>query len=219
MRAEGVEAVDVKTSIDAVMSAVRTRRPALGDHVATDGTVTLLFSDMEGFTEMTERLGDHRAHRVIRIHNATVRRQIVAHGGLELELQGDGFLVAFADPVAAVRCAVAIQRAFAAHSARPGAEPIRVRMGLHTGEAIADADRFFGKTVILAARVAAQARGGEVLISAAVRERLEARDSEPGFGVTREVTLKGLAGTHRVNAVAWEPEVRRGGERVERRFE
>lgn len=215
MQAEGVDAVDIKTSIDAVMSAVRARRPVLDDHLATDGTVTLLFSDMEGFSEMTERLGDHRAHRVIRIHNALVRRQIDAHGGLELELQGDGFLVAFADPAAAVGCAVAIQRAFAAHSARPGTEPIRVRMGLHTGEAIADADRFFGKTVILAARVAAQARGGEVLVSGVVRERLEARGVDLEYGPTREVTLKGLAGTHRVSTVTWEPRTGREGERVD----
>jgi len=203
MAVEGVDAVGLKTSIDAVVSAVRSRRPALGRQIAPDGSVTLLFSDMEGFTEMTERLGDHDAHRVIRVHNATVRTQVHAHGGSELELQGDGFLLAFADPDAALRCAIAIQRAFAAHSARPGTEPIRVRMGLHTGEAIADADRFFGKTVILAARIAAQAGGGEILVSAALRDRLATGGTDVEFGPARDVRLKGLAGTHRVSPVVW----------------
>jgi class 3 adenylate cyclase len=164
-----------------------------------------MFSDMEGFTEMTERLGDRDAHRVIQAHNAVVREQVAAHGGYELELQGDGFLLAFASAARAVACAVAIQRAFAAYSAQHPEQPIRVRIGLHTGEAIQDADKFFGKTVILAARIAAQARGGEILVSAALRELIE--NVRNGAGVTfdgaREVALKGLAGKYVLHQVQW----------------
>jgi class 3 adenylate cyclase len=124
---------------------------------------------------------------------------VAAHGGVEVELQGDGFLLAFARAHDALSCAIAIQRAFAADRLAP---PIRVRIGLHTGEAIRDADRFFGRTVILAARIAAQARGGEILASGAVRELL-GDSGEFRFEGERDVALKGLAGTHRVFRVAW----------------
>lgn len=164
-----------------------------------------MFSDMEGFTEMTERLGDREAHRVIREHNAIVRAELRAHGGVELELQGDGFLLAFADPLAGLRCAVGIQRAFAAYRAAHPDQPIRVRIGLHTGEAIREADGFFGKTVILAARIAAQARGGEILVSDALREIGE-RGSGVRFTGSRTAGLKGLAGSYALHALAWESE-------------
>jgi len=202
LRAQGVDAQDVQTSIDAVAASVERRRPDLRRFAAPDGRVTLMFIDMEGFTEMTERLGDHGAHRVIQAHHVIVREQLRAHGGVELELLGDGFLLAFADPVAALRCAIAIERAFAAYSAEHSEQPIRVRIGLHTGEAIQEADGFFGKTVILAARIAAQARGGEILVSSDVRTAAE-RDEDFRFAGTRETSLKGLAGTYALHTAAW----------------
>jgi len=202
LSAQGVEAADVRTSIDAVAASVERRRPDLRRFAAPDGRVTLMFSDMEGFTEMTERLGDRDAHRVIQTHHAVVREQLRAHGGVELELQGDGFLLAFADPLAALRCAIALQRAFAAYSGEHPEQPIRVRIGLHTGEAIQEADRFFGKTVILAARIAAQARGGEILVSSALKELTE-RSAEVRFGEPRDAQLKGLAGSYALHAVGW----------------
>ncbi len=203
LRAQGVEAADARTSIDAVAASVERRRPDLRRFAAPDGRVTLMFSDMEGFTEMTERLGDREAHRVIQAHHTIVREQLRAHGGVELELQGDGFLLAFADPVAALRCAIAIERAFAAYSTEHAEQPIRVRIGLHTGEAIREADGFFGKTVILAARIAAQARGGEILVSSDVRELAQGAGGI-GFIATRETQLKGLAGSYALHAVAWD---------------
>ncbi|MBI4517691.1 MAG: protein kinase [Deltaproteobacteria bacterium] len=202
LRAQGISATDFTTSIDSVASSVQRRRPDLRRHVARDGTVTLMFSDMEGFTQMTERLGDREAHRVIRAHNAIVRRQLAAHDGAELELQGDGFLLAFADPERGLRCAIAIQRAFAGYNERYAQRPIRVRIGLHTGEAIAEADRFFGKTVILAARIAAQAAGDEILVSAALKELISGR-CEIAFDGQREVQLKGLSGSYTLHRVNW----------------
>jgi len=201
LRAQGIAAMDIRTSIDAVASAVQRQRPDLRRHVAADGTVTLMFSDMEGFTEMTERLGDQAAHRVIQAHNTLVRREVAAHGGAELELQGDGFLLAFADPRNALRCAIAIQRTFSAYSAAHPEQPIRVRIGLHTGEAIKEQDRFFGKTVILAARIAAQAKGGEILVSSLVKELTAGAGVR--FDGQRDVALKGLAGTYTLHAVEW----------------
>jgi class 3 adenylate cyclase len=203
LQAQGIERTDVATSIDAVAATVERRRPDLRGFAAADGRVTLMFSDMEGFTEMTERLGDREAHRIVRAHNAIVREQLHAHGGIELELQGDGFLLAFADPHAALRCAIAIERALAAYSAGHPEQPVRVRIGLHTGEAIQAADGFFGKTVILAARIAAQARGGEILVSEEVKQAA-ARAPDVRFGGVREARLKGLARTYALHAVAWD---------------
>jgi len=202
LRAQGVESVDVRTSIDAVAASVERRRPDLRGFAAPDGRVTLMFSDMEGFTQMTERLGDRDAHRVLRAHNAIVREQLRAHRGIELDVQGDGFLLAFADPLAGLDCAVGIEQALATYSTEHPDHPVRVRIGLHIGEAIRDAEGFFGKTVIVAARVAAQARGGEILVSSPLRELAE-RGGRFRFGETREAELKGLAGTYALHAVAW----------------
>jgi class 3 adenylate cyclase len=201
--AEGVALRVVRSSIEAVIASVERRRPDFSAAAAPDGAVTIAFSDMEGFSAMTERLGDRKAHAVIQAHNAIVRKALQAHGGQEVELQGDGFLLAFPAPQQALRCAAAIQRACARHSARRGAEPIRVRIGLHSGTPIKEGDRFFGITVILAARIAGQAGGGEVLVSAAVHEQVR-DDAGFAFGDNREAELKGLAGTHLMYPLRWE---------------
>ncbi len=201
LRTQGIDSRDVKRSLDAVVARVEHTRPDLRRHAAPDGRVTLVFSDMEGFTEMTERLGDRAAHEVIKVHNTIVREEVKRHDGVEVELQGDGFLLAFPEARRALGCAVGIQRALAAYSAEHPEQPIRVRIGLHTGEAIQEADRFFGKTVILAARIAAQARGGEILVSSPVRE--VGAGEAIRFGERREATLKGLTGTYSLHPVAW----------------
>jgi class 3 adenylate cyclase len=132
-----------------------------------------------------------------------VRENLAAHGGYEVELLGDGFLLAFQSARRGLLCAIAIQRAFAAYSEAHPDEPIRVRIGLHTGEALKDVDKFFGKTVILAARIASQARGGEILASSLLKELTEST-GDLRFGGAREVDLKGLSERQRVHAVEWE---------------
>jgi class 3 adenylate cyclase len=199
LRAQGIDSSDVRTSIAAIIDSVGRTRPDFRAHADADGQVTLAFSDMEGFTEMTERLGDREALKIVQAHHAIVRAELAAHGGTEVELQGDGFLLAFADATRAVACAVALQRAFAHYSAQHRAQPIRVRIGLHTGQAIREAEGFFGKTVILTARIAAQARAGEILVSAATRAALV----DVPFEGSREAELKGLAGRYTLHAVAW----------------
>jgi len=201
LTAQGADLGDLKGSLHAVAASIEAHRPELSGSAAADGSVTLMFSDMEGFTEMTERLGDREAYRVVQAHNAIVREQLAVHGGRELELQGDGFLLAFGDPGRAVRCAVAIERGMAAYSAAHPEQPIRVRIGLHMGEALRDRDKFFGRTVILAARIAAQARGGEVLVSASLREHVAAAGLRIDAG--RLAQLKGIAEPQPLFAVEW----------------
>jgi class 3 adenylate cyclase len=203
VRAQGIDSFDFQTSIDAVAADVQRETPDLRPHAAPDGTVTILFSDIEGSTQMTERLGDQRWLQVLREHNRIVREELAAHGGFEVKSQGDGFMLAFQSARRAVHCAVAIQRAIAARNRRQGEESLRVRIGLHAGEVIREADDFFGKNVILAARIAAAARGGEVLVSALVKE-LTHSSGDIAFAAERDVDLKGLSGTHRLVRVAWE---------------
>src|SRR5439155_22734224 len=127
------------------------------------------------------------------------RRHLREHGGYEVKNQGDGFMLAFPDPGDALACAVAIQRALGEAEAMDE-ERILVRMGLHTGEAIAEEGDYFGRSVILAARIAAQACGGEILVSQALREAAAERFE---FDSGRDLELKGLTGTHTVYRAEW----------------
>ncbi len=112
-------------------------------------------------------------------------------------------LLAFAGARQAVLCAISLQRTFLARSASEPDPPIRIRIGLHTGEAIKDADKFFGKSVVQAFRVADLASGGEILISSLTKDLVQSA-GDLAFDEGREVELKGLEGTHRVFAVRWD---------------
>ena len=191
----------LKTSVDAVASAVYVERPDLRSHAAPDGTVTIVFSDIDGSTAMIERLGDQRWLELLHSHNAIVREQVVSHGGFEVKSQGDGFMLAFQSARRALQCAVDIQRAFAKRN-ETADEPIRVRIGLHSGEVIREADDFFGKNVVLAARIANKARGSEILASSRLKELTESA-GDITFGEGREVDLKGLSGLHQVFQVVY----------------
>ncbi len=202
MRAQGSESSNVKASIAIVASTVDARRPDLSSAVNPDGEVTLMFSDMAGYTAMTERLGDREALRIVQAHNEIVRRECTAHGGSEVELRGDGFLVAFPSALSGVRCGISLQRQFALYSERHPEEPIRLRIGLHTGQAIRDVDKFFGKTVIQAFRIADLAAADEILISEDIRQKVEGAGNLR-FVDEQVVTLKGISGEHRLVAVDW----------------
>jgi class 3 adenylate cyclase len=203
LRAQGILAPgDFQTSIDAVATVVTQEQIDLRPHAAPDGTITILFSDIEGSTAMTERLGDQRWLDVLREHNRVVREHVAAHGGYEVKSQGDGFMIAFQSARRALQCAIAIQRAFELHAPADG---LRVRIGLHVGEVVKEADDFFGKNVILAARIAAQAAGGEILVSALVKE-LTHSASDLRFAEPRRAELKGLSGEYVLHPVAWAAE-------------
>jgi predicted ATPase/class 3 adenylate cyclase len=131
------------------------------------GTVTFLFTDIEGSTGLLQTLGDRYA-AVQNEHAAIVRRAVSEEGGVEVSTHGDAFFVAFRSPSGAVRAAVAAQRGLASHDWSPG-PPMRVRMGVHTGEGTLGGDDYVGIDVHRAARVADAAHGGQIILSDATR--------------------------------------------------
>jgi class 3 adenylate cyclase len=191
---------EAHSSVDEVASSVAVERPSLRPAAAPDGTVTILFSDIEGSTALNERLGDVRWLDLLRAHNRIVRDQVIECGGFEVKSQGDGFMVAFPSARRAVQCARAIQQAIARDLGDHPDGPIRIRIGLHTGEAIREESDFYGKNVVVAARIADQAGGGEILASAVVKQLTES-SGDVNFEESRDVELAGLAGTHVVYKV------------------
>ena len=132
------------------------------------GTVTFLFSDIEGSTRLVQSLG--AAYRpLLERHQALLRAAFVEAGGVEVGTEGDSFFVAFPSAPAAVAAAAAAQRALAGETWPATGGPIRVRMGLHTGEATLGGDSYVGLDVHRAARIGAAAHGGQVLLSETTR--------------------------------------------------
>ena len=134
------------------------------------GTVTFVFSDVEGSTALLKRLGE-RYGDVISEHRRIVRETFGAHDGVEIDTQGDSFFYAFARARDAVAAAVDAQRAHA-EQGWPDGEQVRVRMGLHTGEPAVGAEGYLGVDVVRAARLATTGRGGSVLLSETTRALL-----------------------------------------------
>jgi DNA-binding NarL/FixJ family response regulator/class 3 adenylate cyclase len=135
------------------------------------GTVTLLFTDVEGSTRLVHQLGDAYAG-VLADHRRLVRESLEACGGFEVDSRGDEFFLAFSTAAAAVDAAVSLQQALAGHDWPPGTE-VRVRIGLHTGRPTLRDGAYFGMDVHRAARICQAGHGGQVLISAATLEELD----------------------------------------------
>ncbi|WP_148614311.1 adenylate/guanylate cyclase domain-containing protein [Nocardioides rubriscoriae] len=201
VREQGLSGL-LASSIDDLQTwAVSERQEVLG-MADVDGRVTLMFSDIEDSTPLNERLGDDAWVRVLAAHDALVRGRVERYRGQVVKSFGDGFMIAFRDPEAACRAAVGIQKDLR-RTLDPRLRlvaPIRVRIGIHTGEAISKDGDYFGRNVAMAARVSALATGGEVLTTAAVAASLD-DDAAVELVEMGEVELKGLPGTHTVYRV------------------
>ncbi|MBI2701437.1 MAG: adenylate/guanylate cyclase domain-containing protein [Mycobacterium sp.] len=188
----------VRNSVEDLAGWARVERPDLA-RMTADGIVVIAFSDIEGSTELNEELGDRGWVKLLERHNKLIYKHVDGHGGHVVKTQGDGFMIAFPDPVKAVRCGIAVQRALQSEPERW--DHIRIRIGLHMGESVRRGDDLFGRNVAMAARVAGQAGGGEILVSETVREAISSA-SDIMLGTPREVELKGLRGSHAVYPVA-----------------
>jgi class 3 adenylate cyclase len=176
--------------------------PAGAEPHAAGGFCTILFTDVEGSTALTERLGDAKAREVLRNHERIVREALRAHGGAEVKAMGDGFMASFSSATRALECAIAMQRAFAAHDLEHPETPIRVRIGLNAGEPIAEEADLFGTAVIMAARIASQAQGGEILASDVVRQLVAGKGFL--FADRGEVALRGFEDPVRLYEMRWQ---------------
>jgi adenylate cyclase len=194
IRKEGFGAA-VRSSIEDLADWAEVERPDLA-RLAPDGKVAILFSDIEESTALNERIGDRAWVRLIGRHDKMIRRYVNSHRGHVVKSQGDGFMIAFADSAQAVKCSIDVQRAL---SKRPN--EIRVRIGIHAGKSVRRGDDLFGRNVAMAARVAAEADGGQTLVSEPVRDSVGDQDGI-AFDDGREVELKGFSGKHRLYAVA-----------------
>lgn len=189
------------SSIEELTGIALADRSGIDRVAGPDGTVTVLFSDICDSTALNEQLGDEAWVKVLGAHDALVRRHVERHGGHIVKSQGDGFMIVFGDTADAITTASQVQQALASKSGRRlRRTPISVRMGLHRGPTIERDGDYFGRNVALAARITAQADGGEILVSDAVQEHLA--DGDVRFVAPRDVALKGFPDTHRVWAVA-----------------
>src|SRR5881409_3024816 len=135
-----------------------------GSKPLPEGTVTFLFSDMEGSTRLLKHLGRERYGELLRRHNEVLRTAFGEHGGIEIDRQGDAFFFVFRSAGTAIAAAAAAQRALAA-AAWPEDGTVKVRIGLHTGEASVSGDGYVGFAVHQAAQIGDVGHGGQILVS------------------------------------------------------
>jgi class 3 adenylate cyclase/pimeloyl-ACP methyl ester carboxylesterase len=186
------------TAIDDFLSGYEGPRPP---SPVREGLQSVLFTDMESSTALTQRLGDARAQELLRTHNAIVRDALKACGGSEIKHTGDGIMASFPSASGALECAIAVQRAVAARVREDPEMPLRVRIGLNAGEPVAENQDLFGTAVQLAARVCAQAQPGEILIPEGVRHLVAGKGFL--FSDRGDVVLRGFEDPVRLYEVRW----------------
>jgi class 3 adenylate cyclase len=136
------------------------------------GTVTFLFTDIEGSTRLLHAVGRQHYRDVLVAHHALVREAIERNAGVVVDTQGDAFFAAFPRAIFAVRAAIEAQRALAGHD-WPAEAPVRVRIGLHTGDAEVEDEHYVGLAVHRAQRITSAAHGGQTLLSATTRRAVD----------------------------------------------
>jgi adenylate cyclase len=186
-----------RNSVEDLAGWAQVERPDLA-RLTADGDVAIAFSDIEDSTAHNEALGDRGWVKVLERHNRLIEKFVGDHDGYVVKNQGDGFMMAFADAGQAVLCGVDVQRALLESAERW--EGIRVRIGVHVGPSVRRGDDLFGRNVAMAARVAEQADGGEILVSESVRDAIDGRP-DIVLRPPRKVELKGLQGTHNLYPV------------------
>ena len=161
----------------------------------------MLFTDIEGHTEMLDKLGDAKGREVLREHERITREALHAHAGTEVKTMGDGFMACFGSAREALECAIALQKAMAARNQEDGVYPLKVRAGINADEPISEDDDLFGVSVIAAARIMSKAEGGQIIVSDVVRQLVAGK----GFAFVEhgETTLRGFEEPVRLYELRW----------------
>ena len=168
------------------------------------GTVTLMFTDLVGSTELLDDLGDDRAEQLRRLHFGLLREVALSHGGEEVKNLGDGLMVAFGSAMDASACAIGIQQAVARHNQREQTNQLSIRIGLHVGEPIRDEDDYFGTSVVVAKRLCDCAQGDQIFASDLVRLLIGGRGGYD-FRPMGELALKGFSQPIGACELGWDP--------------
>jgi len=166
----------------------------------TEGTVTIMFTDVEGSTRLLSTRGFTESHEIMRAYETIIDEKVSDHAGRRIKGLGDGFMISFGSVRHGVECALDIQRSITEYSKQNPERKVRVRIGLNTGEVVEEAGDIFGAAVNVAARVAGKARGGEILVSDVVRQ-LVGPVSEMTFAYRGRYKLKGFPDRWRLHEV------------------
>jgi class 3 adenylate cyclase len=162
---------------------------------------TILFTDLEGSTELTQRLGDEGAMRLLRIHDEIIRRELERENGREVKHTGDGIMASFSSVQRALAAAVQIQKALGEHTAAHPESPLRVRLGISAGEPVTEGEDLFGAAVQLAARLCDLAHPGTIVVSGVIRDLAIGKTFD--FGPLRSEHLKGFPEPVSVCELSW----------------
>ena len=182
------------TSVNAAGAAVE---PGGRDNQRDSGMRSVMFTDIVGSTELTQRIGDEAAMSVLRMHDAIVRSALAGAGGREIKHTGDGIMACFFSAAAAIRCAMRIQQEIVVQSER-ATHPIRLRIGAAAGEPVEQGEDLFGSTVQLAARLCAHAQPGQIMVSNVMAELCAGKMLT--FQDLGEIQVKGFDRPVRVHA-------------------
>jgi len=191
------------SSIDVIASALHDLpAPPPADLSSPDGAITLLFCEIADMEQVRALLAEERLSELLANQCAIVEKIADLHSGAIAHGHSDGFLITFDSTHAALHCAIELQRAFAPLTRSATKVPISLRVGLHSGFVIGEHENLYGRNIVLGARIACHARGGEIIVSAKVREYTH---TDPGFAfIPRgEHHFKGLHGEHELFAVEW----------------
>jgi len=168
--------IPVEQGIVAAMLGINGAMPSVPQPIELSGPTrdrsvrTILFTDLEGSVQLTQRLGDERTMELLRVHNRIIREALAANAGNEVKHTGDGMMASFLSASNGVGCAIDIQNAMAQHNEDAANEPLHVRIGLAAGEPIEDGGDLFGSVVNLAARICDAADAGQILVAGVVRD-------------------------------------------------
>jgi adenylate cyclase len=167
-----------------------------------EGNLTIMFTDIEGFTDLFRTLDEDEAHELVHVHSWTVRECVQRKGGFEVKALGDGFMLVFTAARQALRCAVDIQGVLAEYNREHPQRPLLVRVGINSGDTFRHGEDYFGLSVSMAARVLAKAHGGQILITEASRELVGPLEGIE-YVERGRFQMKGFAGRQRLYEVVW----------------
>lgn len=196
IRNEEAFGTELSTVLDEILAMVQFESPPV-ESVAKDGSVAIVFTDIVESTALMEALGEEQWLDLLGWHDRQVMQHTAVFGGSVVKGLGDGFMLAFPSPGAAAAAAAAIERAFT--TGWSGVQ-VQIRIGIHGGSVIAEDGDFFGRTVVIAARLAGAAEGGEILVSQSLQEALGGAFA---FAEARTLSFKGLAGKYAAFPLNW----------------